>query len=101
MEALIDELRSLKDKADPSSAKVFGAILATAVRVHERCNAQALGMQMLASALAGQDRLDALRLHDDFMRLVNAQYGSATHIPSVVRDIAAAIKIAASHRKGS
>jgi predicted N-formylglutamate amidohydrolase len=99
MEALIDELRSLKDQADPPSAKLLGAILAVAVRVDERYAAHSIGVEMLASALAAQEHLDAQRLHDDFMRLVNGHFRSPKHIPSALKDIAAAIKIAASHKR--
>ena len=98
MEALIAELRQLKERSDPAHAGIFGAILATAVRLNERWNAQSAGLEALVSALAAQPGIEAAKLHDDFMRIASSDFGDPERMPGEIRDIAAAIRLAVRDR---
>jgi hypothetical protein len=95
MDRLIKELESLASKPDVPNAKVVGAILATATRCRDILSTRMVGLQALATATAMQPKIDALRLHDDFLRIVGAHYNSPAQIPEALQDIALAIKLAA------
>jgi len=49
----------------------------------------------IEGALASQPGIEAAKLHDDFMRIAASDFGDPERLPSEIRDIAAAIRLAA------
>jgi len=99
MDRLIKELEALASKPDLPNDKVVGAVIATAMRCRDILSARMVGLQALATATAMQPTVDANQLHDDFLRLLGAQYEQPLEVPEALRDIALAIKLAAAERR--
>jgi hypothetical protein len=98
MDALIRELELMRETPGLSNAKLIGGIVAAAVRMRAILDARMVGIQSLATAVAMQPEINASKLHDDFIVLLKANFESLREAPSELRDMAAAIKLAASDR---
>ncbi len=96
METLIRELRAMTEKQAVSSQQLSGAILAVCVRFKDLLDARMAGIQALATAIALQPELDAQKLHDDFVHGLRAHFETVRNIPQELKDVATAIKLAAS-----
>jgi len=69
------------------------------VRIREILEWRISGIEALATAVAMQPGIDAERLHRDFLAVLKARFESMRHVPSELKDMAAAIQLAASERK--
>ena len=98
MDTLIRELEMLRDRPDLPNTRILGAVIATAVRFREILDKRMVGIQALATAVAMQPQVDASKLHDDFLQILRSHYESDREIPCELRDIAAAITLAAAER---
>src|SRR5688572_5692700 len=98
MDRLIRELEFLAAKPDVPTAEVVGAVRATAMRCRDILSERMVGLQALATATALQPKIDALQLHDDYLRILRAHYDSNSELPDGLRDIALSIKLAAAER---
>jgi len=99
MDALIRELEAMRQAPELSSPKLIGAIVAAAVRMRDVLDSRMVAIQALATAVAMQPEINSSRLHDDFVVILKANFGSLREAPGELRDIAAAIKLAASDRR--
>ena len=95
MDRLIKELELLAASPEVSNSKVMGAVVATAMRCRDVFHTRMVGLQALATATAMQPTMDAILLHDDYLKALRAHYDSPKEIPSELRDIALAIKLVA------
>jgi hypothetical protein len=98
MDALIRELESMRETPALSNAKLIGGVVAAAVRMRAILDARMIGIQALATAVAMQPEIDPSKLHDDFIAILKANFETLRDAPSELRDMAAAIKLAASDR---
>lgn len=98
MDKLIAELEGLREKPQLTNSQVVGVMLSTVMRFRTVLNDRMVGIQALATAMALQPEVDALRLHDDFQRIMGSHFESERDIPSELRDIASAIRLAAADR---
>lgn len=98
MEKLIEELKELQGQRELAGNKVVGAVLAAAVRIRQLLEERSLAMQALAASVAMQPGVDAEKLHLDFLAIAKAHLRPARHVPVEVRDMAAAIKLAAAEK---
>ena len=98
MEALIRELETLRDRDDVPSARIVGAVIATAARCQELVHTRTVGLQALATAVAMQPGIDTRKLLDDFMLALHAHYDSLGGIPTELKDLGHIIQLAAADR---
>ncbi|HUI98713.1 MAG TPA: hypothetical protein VLY46_00675 [Usitatibacter sp.] len=99
MEKLIRELKELQDREDLTGNKIVGAVLAAAVRIRQLLEERSLALQALAASVAMQPGIDAEKLHADFLEIVKAHFRPARSIPLELKDMAAAIELAAAEKK--
>ncbi len=99
MDRLIRELESLRQKAQLTNNEVVGVMLAATARFRDILDERMVGIQALASAMAMQPEVDAVKLHDDFLAAVTSHFESLRAVPHDVRDIASAIELAAAERR--
>lgn len=98
MDALIRELQLMGERPNLSNAKLVGGMVAAAVRMRDILDSRMVGIQALATAVAMQPEINASKLHDDFVVILKANFESLKETPTELRDMAAAIKLAASDR---
>ena len=99
METLIRELNALQEAPVVTSQQLVGAVVATATRVDQALDERMIGMQALAMALAMQPAVDALRLREDFLAILERQFDCPSQIPADLRDMASALAVAAADRR--
>jgi hypothetical protein len=99
MDALVRELEALRAQPDIPNSKVVGAVLSAAMRIRDILEWRIAGIEALATAIAMQPGIDAARLHRDFLEVLKARYESMRHVPNELKDMAAAIQLAATERK--
>jgi len=98
VEKLLEELELLRRSPDLPTEKMVGAIIATAARCKDILDARMVAVHSLATAVAMQPQIDALKLHDDFVNQVKAHY-AGRHTPPDVTDVALTIELAAPDRR--
>jgi len=99
MDALVRELEALRAQPDIPNSKVVGAVLSAAMRIRDILEWRVAGIEALATAVAMQPGIDAERLHRDFLAVLKARFESMRHVPSELKDMAAAIQLVATERK--
>jgi hypothetical protein len=99
METLIRELEALRSAPEVTHQQLVGAVLAAAARIDHALDERMVGMQALAMAVAMQPVIDAKRLHDDFVRILESQLGELGTVPADLRDMGSALRVAAADRR--
>jgi hypothetical protein len=99
METLIRELEALTSAPEVTHQQLVGAVLAAAARIDHALDERMVGMQALAMAVAMQPVIDAKRLHDDFVRILESQLGELGTVSADLRDMGSALRVAAADRR--
>ena len=95
MEALIRELTALENAPEVTNRQLVGVVLAAAARIDKVLDERMVGMQAFAMAVAMHPGLDARRLHDDFIAILDRQFASLGPIPVDLRDMISALAVVA------
>lgn len=95
MEALIRELTALENAPDVTNKQLVGVVLAAAARVDKILDERMVGIQALAMAIAMHPGVDARRLHDDFVAILDRQFASVGPMPADLRDMVSGLAIVA------
>ena len=100
MEALIRELTALKNAQDVTNKQLVGVVLAAAARIDKALDERMVGIQAFAMAVAMHPGLDARRLHDDFVAILERHFASVGPMPADLRDMVSALAVVAADVHG-